>query len=257
MSARSVMRRAGIAVFIVLLVGASASWLAAAGTKKLRVESSHVISTKKTDKVRETVLAEAKILHEDAVFTAKTIVMQSEDNVHEFTCTGNPVFTDTETKITARKVVGLSTPRRAEFSGDVKMVSTPKKKAKDGEKPGEVRDTVKGEPTTLTSDTLSYDYANKLGAAKGNVVVVQKHRTVWADEGYYDQNLEKILLKGNVRLKNTGEEELKELKDADTVTVSLEDDWIDIQAKPGGVVIMDLDVKDDDEKTPAKSGEKK
>ncbi len=257
MSALPVIRRVGVAFFIVFLVSASASWLAAAGTKKLRVESSHVISTKKTEKVRETVLADAKIYHEDAIFAAKTIVMQSEDNVHEFTCTGNPVFTDTETKITARKVVGLSTPRRAEFSGDVKMVSTPKKKAKDGEKPSEMKDRVKGEPTTLTADTLSYDYSNKLGDAKGNVVVVQKHRTVWADEGYYDQNLEKILLKGNVRLKNTGDEELKELKDADTVTVSLEDDWIDIVAKPGGVVIMDLDVKDEDEKKPAKGEEKK
>jgi lipopolysaccharide export system protein LptA len=256
MNAHRIIRQCCTIGFVILLVGLCASWLAAAGTKKLRVEAVRVESDKKTEKMRETVLTTAKVFHEDAIFKAAKIVMRSEENVHEFTCTGNPVFTDTETNIVAEKVVGLSTPRRAEFSGDVKMVSTPKKKAQKDAKADDLRSKVKDEPTTLTSDTLSYDYSNKIGEAKGNVVVVQKSRTIWADEGYYDQNLEKVLLKGNVRLKNSGDEELKELKDADTVTVSLENDWIDIVAKPGGVVTMDLEVKDD-EKAPAKGQEKK
>lgn len=191
-----------------------------------------------------------KIVHDDAIFTAAQIVIRSEDKVHELTCTGNPVFTDPETRITGDTVVGYTSPRRAEFTGNVKMVSTPKKKAKDdaGAKTGDVKGKMQQEPTTLTADAMSYNYADKYGVAKGNVVVAQKNRTVWADEGYYDQKMEKIELKGNVRVKNTGSEELKEIKDAGIVTVSLTDNWIDIQANPGGTVTMNLEVNDDQPK---------
>jgi lipopolysaccharide assembly outer membrane protein LptD (OstA) len=212
----------------------------AAATKRLIVDGDHAFS-KKVGTIQETTLTNAKITHEDSVFVAKTIVLQSEKDVHTFTCTGNPVFTDEQTRITGDKVVGQSTPRYAEFTGNVKMVATPKKK--DGE--GDLRGKLSGEPSTVTSNTLGYDYGKKLALAKGNIMVVQKNRTLWANEGTYDQNAELITLSGNVRMKNAGEEELKEMKNANTVTVSLQDDWIDIVAKEGEKVEFILDVKDE------------
>jgi len=215
----------------------------AAGTKRL-VVNGDVADSKKIGAIRETTLANAKVTHEDSTFIAQKIVIQSENDVHTFTCTGSPVFTDTEARITGDKVVGQSTPRYAEFTGNVKMVATPKKK----EKEGEIQSKLGSEPTTITSNSLGYDYGKKLALAKGNVVVVQKNRTIWADEGTYDQNAELITLTGNVRMKNAGEEELKEMTNAQTVTASLQDDWVHVEAKEGEKVEFILDVKDEEQK---------
>ncbi|MHB9025148.1 MAG: hypothetical protein ACYC7E_13410 [Armatimonadota bacterium] len=228
-------------IFASLLLAESA-----APTKKIRTKYEH-LKSELDGKVRLTTLMKAIIYHEDAMFEADKILMRStgeKHDVHEFTCTGNPVFTDPENKITGDKVIGKSTPRIAEFVGNVVMVSTPKKK--DKANGGDMKGQYSGEPSTTTCDNLSYNYTTKIGKANGSVVVKQKHRTVWADEGIYEQKVELITLRGNVRMQNTGEDELKELKDAETVTISLENDWIDIVAKPGGKVEMIFDVKDEE-----------
>jgi lipopolysaccharide assembly outer membrane protein LptD (OstA) len=252
-------RVTALAAMLLVLGLAGATRLGAAGkVSKLDISYERMHINMQQEKLTVSTLyggkAPVKIVHDDAVFTAAQIVVRSEGKVHELTCTGTPAFTDPETRITGDTVVGYTSPRRAEFTGNVKMVSTPKKKTKDGRdaKTGDIKSKIQ-EPTTLTSDAMSYDYANKYGIAKGNVVVAQKHRTVWADEGYYDQQMEKIELKGNVRVKNTGSEELKEIKDAGIVTISLVDNWIDIQANPGGVTTMIMEVEDDQ---PAKDGDK-
>lgn len=229
-----------------LLVAAVAGLVSAASpaTKKLHVTTARLQSAKQEGSIRTTTLTSATVAHEDALFIAENMVIRSEGDVHEITCTGNPVFTDPENRITADKVIGYSTPRRAEFLQHVKMVSTPKKRTgATNESKTRFR-----EPSTLTCDKLSYDYAGKMGHATSNVVIVQRERTVWADEGTYDQNMELVTLKGNVRMKNAGSEEVKEMHDADTVTVSLENDWIDIVAKPGGTVSLDLEVQDEPQK---------
>lgn len=192
-------------------------------------------------------LYQATVTHEDTRLTADLMVMKSEGDMHEITCTGNPVFTDPENRITADKIIALSTPRQAEFIGNVKMVTTPKKKidSKANAK-GDLREKLTGDPSTLTCNHLRYNYSAKHANASGNVMIVQKARTVWANDATYDQNLELVTLTGNVHLKNTGEEEMKDLSNAETVTVSLRDDWIDIAAKKGEQLTMDFLVKDDD-----------
>lgn len=240
---RRVRMPAILALILLLVAVATGILVAAPATKKVRVEAKQIVSEKKTGTIRYTTFSTARVYQDDATFTADTILARSENDVHEFTCTGNPVFTDPENKITALKVIAYSTPRRAEFIDKVKMVSTPKKK--DGTQ-GDVRGQLNGEPSTTTCDRMNYDYASKRAEAIGNVVVVQKARTVWADKGVYDQSLELITLTGNVRMRNTGEEEIKEMKDAAMVTVSLENDWVDIVAKEDGFVTLILDVKDDE-----------
>jgi len=217
---------------------------APAGTKNVRVTAEKVRSVKKdaNGKVRETTVEKATAYQDDATFASDVMVIQSEGKVHTFTCTGNPVYTDPEARITSDKVVGHTSPRWAEFTGHVKLVATPKKK--DGA--GDVKGKLSGEPTTITSDNLSYDYGNKVAQARKNVVVVQKNRTLWADEGTYDQKAELVTLKGHVKMKNTGDEELKEMKNAEIVTVSLENDWIDIVAPKGELLEFFLEYQEND-----------
>jgi lipopolysaccharide assembly outer membrane protein LptD (OstA) len=215
---------------------------AAVGAKKgLIVHAAHGYS-KQTGKVVQTTLSDAEVIQDDSKFNAKNISIESEDKVHTITCTGDPVFTDLENRITGDKVIGQSTPRWAEFLGNVKMVSTPKKKdSGDG-----IKGKLSGEPTTVTCETMHYDYGKKTAQAKGSVVVVQKNRTVWADQGVYEQKAELITLSGNIRIKNTGEEEIKSMKNADKMTVSLNDDWVDVTAKPGDYVEWTLEYQDEE-----------
>lgn len=244
-------RSLGVLVATLVTLTIAGTWIFAAGeTKTVNATGDHVYSSKDpaNSKIRVTTFSKATITQGDATFVADNVVARSQDKVHEFTCTGNPVFTDPENKITSDKVLAYSSPRRAEFSGNVKMVSTPK--PKDAKKDDSIKSQMSNDPSTTTCEKLSYDYANKTALATGNVMVVQKERTIWADQGTYDQKQELIALKGNVRMKNAGKEEVKEMKDADIVTVSLDKDWIDITAKPGSKVEFVFEVPEEDNTTP-------
>ena len=98
----------------VLLLTTVGLLTAAPAMKKLTVTGT-ALNQKREGAIYLRTLADAAISQEDAVFTSKTLVMQSEGDVHLFTCTGNPVFTDPGARITADKVEGQSTPRIAKF----------------------------------------------------------------------------------------------------------------------------------------------
>ncbi len=215
-------------------------------TKKVLVKFKSMVSQKAEGNARVSNLTMAEVDQDDAVFTSDVMVVHSEKNVHEFTCTGNPVFTDPESHVTADKVVAYSSPRRAQFTGNVKMINTPKPKKDPKDQGNDMKNEIRNTPSTTTCESMDYDYANKTALAKGNVVVVQKKRTLWADQAVYNQKAELITMTGNVRMENTGDDELKELNDADVVTISLENDWIEIRPKDGGLSTMVLNVKDEE-----------
>lgn len=228
----------------VLLLVAFGTWLYAAGeAKTVQIDAERVVGKTKS----EITYQKAVVTQEDAKFSADTIVQRSQNNVHVFTGTGNPVFTDPETKITSMQVVAQSTPRMATFTDNVVMVITPKKKKTGNDSNSELSRA----PSTIKSPKLTYDYANKKAFAIGGVVIEQKElgRTVWADQATYDQGTELVMLQGNVRMQNAGEGEVRELKNADKVTVSLETDWIDILALPGQKVQIILEVEQDEPST--------
>jgi len=220
-------------------VGGTKTPAAATDNKKIHFTSPNLHSEMKGN-IRITTIPKGTATQEDATFSADLMVVETQDKISTITCTGNPVFTDTETRITSDKVVGHTSPRWAEFTGHVKMIATPKKK----DNAGDLQQKFTGEPTTITSDSLNYDYGNKVAQAHGNVVVVQKSRTLWANEGTYDQQAKLITLKGNVHGTNTGEEELKQMKNAELVTVSLENDWIDMTAPKDQLLEFDLEYQD-------------
>lgn len=243
---KRVVRRLPVALLLVaVLVAAGGTWLWAQGDMmKIVFRYQHVVSEKSSGSERVTTYSKATIIQEDSTFKADTVVQRTSGGVHTFTCTGNPIFTDPENTITSQTVTAYSSPRRAEFSDNVKMVSTPKKKSTGGD----MKKEMSGEPSVITSDKLSYDYAGKVALATGNVVLKQdaKGRTVWADEARYEQKDEMVYLRGHVRMKNTGDGELQDVTNADTVTVSLANDWIDAQAKDGEEIEMILNVPKDD-----------
>ncbi len=237
-----------LAIFALLTAGttlraANPTPPAATEDKKLHVSAPHIVSESQQGNVRITTVSSATITQGDSTFVAANIVIRSTDGVHEFTCTGNPVFTDPQVRITGDKVIGYSSPRRAEFTDNVKMIATPKKKSGDS---GNFIST----PSTTTCKSLSYDYAAKRALAKSDVVITQpeQKRTVWADEGIYEQESELITLRGNVKMKNEGEGEIRDLSNAETVSVSLKTDWMEIVGKDNGNIELNLEVKDEPKK---------
>ncbi len=217
--------------------------------------------TRQTEgKVTTDTLTKATFIHDDTRFSADLMVMKTEGekgDKHEITCTGSPVLDDPENHITGEKVIALSSPRQAEFIGNVKMVSTPKKKSDPKvDNAGNMREKFGSDPSTTTCEHLLYNYSTKRAKATGHVVILQKARTVWADEADYDQNLELVTLTGNVHMKNTGQEELKDLSDAETVTISLQNDWVDMVPKKGKQLVFDFLVQDEDQNTAPASGAK-
>ncbi|MEI7833905.1 MAG: hypothetical protein WCJ56_12010 [bacterium] len=233
----------GVALLAMLSLGTALLAAGPADDKKLHVSSPHIVSNVQEGNVRITTVSTATITQGDSVFSAANIVIRSTDGVHEFTCTGNPLFTDPQVKITGDKVIGYSSPRRAEFTENVKMIATPKKRESDS---GKFINT----PSTTTCKSLSYDYGAKRALAKDNVVITQpeQKRTVWADEGTYEEASQLITLRGNVKMKNEGEGEIRDLSNAETVSVSLKTDWMEIVGKDNGNIELNLDIKDEGKK---------
>ena len=272
-----------------LLLGV-AGWLfaaEAATTSTITFDFTHVAGRKALDGTWVTRYDQALVTQADAKFSADAIEDTSRGNEHNFTCTGNPKFSDPENTITATKVIGHSTPRSAEFIGNVVadsipkvdttgkglrgnpthitsntltydyarkwgefatnvvMVITPHTPAKPVDS-SDVNGQLGSAPSTITCDTLSYDAHTRKALAKSNVVVKQKDRTLWADQGIYEEDSELVMLSGNVRIKNEGEGEVKSFENADKVTVSTAgtDEWIDAVAKPGERIKMVLVVPD-------------
>ena len=294
---RILIRRATLALIsVTLLLAAFATWLFAAAAPTATKTSEVLLQTPndvKMEKVGEnwlTVYTKVVLTQEDATFTADRIEqLTQKKDVHVFTCTGNPVYKAPENTITSDTVIANSSPRSADFSGNVKAIHSSSKKDESdkllesgttvvtsqrliydyGKKwaeftGGEVtmlytpldnvvkKDDLKGEfkkaPSTLTCDKLNYDYANKkalaVGAPGRQVHIVQKERDCWADQATYDENTNLVVLKGNFVMQNKGEEELKSILNVDTVTISLDNEWILMKPIPGKVLIMKLLVKE-------------
>ncbi len=274
------MRRQFVAIFslVALLLLGIASWVYAqqtTDTSTITFDFYHSSSKKSADDgSRVTQYEQAVITQGQAQFSAEVIVDNSKGTVHNFTCTGNPKFHDPENDITATTVIGHSTPRSAdflgnvvadstpkvdpnskslrgnpthitsdkltyeyarkwgEFSGGVTMLITPRASAKVGDS-SSVSNQFSSAPSTITCDALSYDANVHRALAKSNVVVKQKERTLWAENGTYDETAGLVVLTGNVRIKNEGEGEVKSFENADKVTISVAgtDEWIDAIAK--------------------------
>lgn len=103
------------------------------------------------------------------------------------------------------------------------------------------------ETTDISSKSLHYDFNAKLALAEGEVVVKQPKRTLWADKATYDEALDLIVMTGNIRMRNTGDEEVKSLDNADKLTVSLIDNWLEILAKsPDKKLRFTIEVNEDE-----------
>ena len=163
---------------------------------------------------------------------------------------------DSTTVITSEHLSYDYGKKWAEFTGgEVKMVNTPVRTGKGGD---DVKDEISKDPSTLICDKITYDYANKRALATCNpgkqVYIIQKEREIWADQATFDEATNLAVLKGNVKMKNAGDEELKLVENADTVTTSLDDNWMDLQPLPGKKIHFRFEVQDDsaDNSTPAK-----
>jgi len=69
-------------------------------------------------------------------------------------------------------------------------------------KPGSLQDQSK-DPSTMTCETILYDYKRKLGKIPGALTIRQKDRVLTADSGSYDGNAKTVTLVGHVHGRQT------------------------------------------------------
>lgn len=175
----------GIGLFLLVLAGTLLSAAENGTAPKVSNKSTatlegNVVTSEQIGDKWIAVYSNAILTQADSVFTANMIKQESIKNVHTFTCTGDPVYrvidsaTKAElTKITSTLVVAYSSPRRAEFSGNVIFSNAPKSAPVNGE----TGSTIEG-PTIVNSEKLVFDYKNKQAQFTGTVVMsITPHNT--------------------------------------------------------------------------------
>lgn len=103
------------------------------------------------------------------------------------------------------------------------------------------------ETTDISSKSLRYEFDKKMALAEGDVVVKQGKRTVWADKVTYDESLDLMVMTGNIRMRNSGDEAVKSLDNAGKLTLSLIDNWLEILAASPDKKIHFTIIVDDEE----------
>ena len=175
----------------------------------------------------------AIITLDDTKLTADNVVQDTDNDVHVFTATGNPVFSDKDNTITGTTIKAHSSPRSAEVIGNIKLVN----------KPQPTKDKPNPNTTTVTCDKLVYDYAKKAAVLTGHVRAVQNGKIVVSDNAIYESDSDMVYLTGNIKMKNNDNEELRSMQTAESVTLALSEEWVDIVAKKGEKVeiIFEID----------------
>ena len=231
-----------IVILLLVICAVFAQNAARPGTSEARV-AAHTTTGDRVDADRfEWVYTDVIITQDDIKITADKVVHTMDNNrVSVFVATGNPVFTDPENRITANAITAHSSPRFAEFTGNVKMVNTP-----DPNKPRDDSEFFdRSATTTITSDKLRYDYGERRAEFTGNVKAVQSDKTIFADKAVYDSASDMLYLTGNISMKNTGEGMIRSLVNAQSATISLVNDWFHIEARPGERVEMEFIFEDE------------
>lgn len=153
---------------VCLLVLVFSGWLFAQGARKTRSGTidADTVNVRKDGEAYVTVYSNATITQEESVFTAKTVEQRSVKGAHVFTCTGNPVYKSPESTILSDRLVANTSPRSAEFTGNVRATRVSQKEGQDGQ--------LLGNSTTLvTSQRLLYDYGKKWAEFTGGDVVME------------------------------------------------------------------------------------
>ena len=207
----------------------------------------------------------------NVVFTNKDVRLSCDKaDYHEDTdtaqATGHLRVTNPDSVITGDLVDADFGKKLAVVTGNVRIV-TQKKGKGDRPAPAEAdkgaADKAKGdqEPehladyqqkkTTITCERLEYYYADdvKKMVATPRVKAIQEDKTVWADEGVYEDLTRLITLSGNVVLNTDKGDEMHCTK----AVVSMDDDWVQAENMSG---ITLRKSKHDSPKPAAKPGQK-
>lgn len=150
--------------------------------------------------------------------------------------TGSPVFTQPGTQITGDVLHANFKEKKLRIENNVQV---------DQEKKAIKRETGLKEHLkdkfTLTCDILNYDYGVKKGTAEGNVKVVQKsvkdgkeevETTAYGDKADYDGKTEILVVTGRVKI----EQKNGEWINAQKATISLKEDWVEIEGAIEGIL---------------------
>lgn len=187
-------------------------------TKNLFAEKNVVLTMKEKDGDMK-ILCE-KLLYNTEAETAKI--------------TGSPVFTQPGTTIVGDVLHANFKEKKLRIENNVQV---------DQEKKAIKRETGLKEHLkdkfTLTCDFMNYDYGIKKGTAEGNIKIVQKsikdgkeeiETTAYGDKADYDGKTEILVVTGRVKIEQKDGEWLN----AQKATISLKEDWVEIEGEVSG-----------------------
>lgn len=183
-------------------------------TKNLLAEDNVVLTTEDMKIVCE------KLLYNTEAETAKI--------------TGNPVFTQPGTQITGDVLSANFKEKKLHIEGNVQVVQEKKAIKKETSFKEKLKDKI-----TMTCDRIDYNYGDKTGTAEGSVKVVQEeatpegykvHSTAYGDKADYNGKDEILVVTGRVKIEQKDGEWLN----AQKATISLKEDWVEIEGNIEG-----------------------
>lgn len=156
-------------------------------------------------------------------------------------CAGNLKIIDGENVITGNLINADFEAEIVNIEGNVKIVTTKTLRSQENDQDEEKR------VTTITCDKIVYTYTEgrRFALATGGIKAVQKDKTVIAERAEYDREQDIITLSaptsGNVVIRMDNGNEFTVAK----VTISVTEDWIEMEGGFQGLFIRDDDRDED------------
>lgn len=170
---------------------------------------------------------------EDMKILCESLLYNTESETAKIT--GSPVFTQPGTTIVGDVLHANFKEKKLRIENNVQV---------DQEKKAIKRETGLKEHLkdkfTLTCDFLNYDYGVKKGTAEGNIKIVQKsvkdgkedvETTAYGDKADYNGKTEILIVTGRVKI----EQKDGEWINAQKATISLKEDWVEIEGAVEGI----------------------
>lgn len=198
--------------------------------KNVGLKADHMRFNNKT----KNLFAEGNVVltSEDMKILCENLLYNTEAETAKIT--GTPVFTQPGTTIVGEVLHANFKEKKLRIENNVQV---------DQEKKAIKRETGLKEHLkdkfTLTCDVLNYDYGVKKGAAEGNIKIVQKSvkdgkeeiaTTAYGDKADYDGKTEILVVTGRVKIEQNDGEWLN----AQKATISLKEDWVEIEGAVEG-----------------------
>jgi lipopolysaccharide export system protein LptA len=162
-------------------------------------------------------------------------------------CAGSLKMTDPDNVITGELVNADFNAEIINIVGSVKIVTTKTGKKEEKDAQGKAEDEKR--VTTITCDKIQYYYTEgkRHAVATGNLKALQKDRTIFAQRADYDREKDVVVLGSQVTIKMENGNDF----DCAKATISVTEDWVEMEGFKGKAVREKKDKKPGEAPKPA------